>query len=183
MADGAADTGVLYVGLDTVLETDRPASAFLPVQVSPQIATLMDLWLAAARADRGLPDRDALDVLRIAEADPRIVPHLWLLDVERNPRLLRFRLVGDAVLAGGAVAPVGQPIELANEKRGSSGGLWKAVDGQAAHYRAGMPHLAHHGAVRGLEVLCLPIRLGPAPRVDRLINCTVYKWQAGYRGG
>lgn len=182
MPDGAADEIRLYIGLDAALATAQPASALLPAQVSRQIVTLLDLWLAAVRAERGLPHRDALDVLEIASADPRIVPHLWVLNVERNPRLLRFRLVGGAVLAGGAVAPVGHPIELANDKGGSAEGLWKAVDERAAVYRAGVPNLAHDGAVTGLEVVCLPVRSGVENRVDRLINCTVYKWQEGYRG-
>lgn len=177
------DEAVMFWPLADLAAAGRPARAILPDRVSRHFVTLLDLWLAGSRQAQGLPTPGDLDVLIVAERDPRIVPHLWVLDVEYDPPGLRLRLMGGALTDGGAKAKVGDMLTAGQGDRETFDRLWQAGQMPAVHYRAGPPRLEHHSAVSGLEVLCLPLRCGPADRTDRLLNCTVYRWQEGYRGG
>ena len=63
---------------------------------SRRLQALYDLW-HGKRGDSTIPSRDDIDPL--LECDPRLVPHLFLLDVLENPTDFRFRLVGTALVA------------------------------------------------------------------------------------
>jgi hypothetical protein len=60
-----------------------------------QLKQLADYW-QAKKGDRRAPARADIDPIEI----PALMPHLVLLDVEPDPRRIRFRLLGTAVVNG-----------------------------------------------------------------------------------
>lgn len=177
------DDELLFLPVVDLQRTARPAHAILPHRVSRHLIALADLWLDSLRQTGAIPTKADMDVLTIAGRNPLIVPHLWLLDVERDPPLFRMRVMGGALVEGGAKTKVGQTLEAGRDDRETLNRLWRVVNTPALHYRAGTPRLEHVGAVTGLEMLCLPLRRTAESDVDMLLNCTVYRWQEGYRGG
>ncbi|MDP6388892.1 MAG: PAS domain-containing protein [Alphaproteobacteria bacterium] len=61
----------------------------LPDDLSPSCAALAEYW-RSIHPDGGLPGRRHFDPTDI----PRLLPSLWLLDVDRDPLRFRIRLVG-----------------------------------------------------------------------------------------
>lgn len=178
-----SDDHALFLAAAELRQSLRPARAILPDRVSPYLIALTDLWLERLRSADAIPTKADMDVLTIAGRNPQIVPHLWLLEVERDPPLFRMRVMGGALVEGGANTKVGQTLEAGKDDPETVERFWRVVRTPAIHYRAGRPRLEHHGAVSGLEMICLPLRSDPDERIDLLLNCTVYRWQPGYRGG
>jgi len=163
----------------------RPASEFVlePADVpregmSPMIARMIGLWRSQRQGPDLLPPVAAIDVAEIARLDPAIVPHLWLLHVEREPMRFRYRVVGGALREAGAMAAVGEYVDERDD--GSvRRGLDALIRSRRPGYRVGRPCLPHGKRIVALEVLVLPY--GDDGRTsDRLLNCTVYHWQEGY---
>jgi hypothetical protein len=80
-----------------------------------ELRQLYAYWLAK-RGGRRAPSRGDIDPVELA----RLLPHVVLLDVERNPHRFRFRLVGTAVAKGFNIDPTGtyfDEIEHAPEQR------------------------------------------------------------------
>lgn len=177
------DDDLLFLPVAELQQSARPARAILPHKVSRHFITLADLWLDRLRQSGAIPTKADMDVLTIAGRNPLIVPHLWLLDVERDPPLFRMRVMGGALVEGGAKTKIGQTLQAGQDDQETIDRLWRVVETPAVHYRAGSPRLEHIGPVTGLEMMCLPLRRSPESGVDLLLNCTVYRWQEGYRGG
>jgi hypothetical protein len=157
-----------------VLETvDGPRAG-----MSPHVARLLEWWQAMRPGPGLLPPVRAIDVVEIARLDPAIVPHLWLLHVEREPMRFRYRLVGGALREAGAVAAIGEYVDERDD--GSvRRGLEALIRSGRPGYRVGRPYLPHGKRIVSLEALVLPF--GDDGRTgDRLLNCTVYHWQEGY---
>jgi hypothetical protein len=60
----------------------------------PDLIRFYDAW-AALRGDRAMPSRKDLDPLQIG---PEFLPNLMLIDVLREPRRYRYRLIGTHVV-------------------------------------------------------------------------------------
>jgi hypothetical protein len=146
--------------------------------MSPLIGKLLDHWRRTRPGPDLLPPVRAIDVAEIARLDPAIVPHLWLLHVERDPVRFRYRLIGGALRDAGALAVVGEHVDERDDGPVQRG-LEALVRSGRPGYRIGKPHLPHQTRVLALEALVLPY--GDDGRTaDRLLNCTVYHWQEGY---
>jgi hypothetical protein len=74
----------------TVLTIDRAAPAETPQDWHPKIHRLMDYWRSLHPAEGLLPGRQHVDPGAIAN----LLPHLFLVDVERVPLRFKYRLVG-----------------------------------------------------------------------------------------
>ncbi len=73
---------------------DTSIDILLPTSCCDQIRRLVRYW-QRIRPVGGLPSRRDVDPTAI----PDLLPHLWMLDVFRDPWRFRFRLVGTAIVA------------------------------------------------------------------------------------
>lgn len=71
-----------------------PEPAVVPSGYHPDIAALVAYWQRIHPAE-GLPGRQHFDPVDV----PALLPHIWLMDVHRNPWRFRVRLVGTAIVA------------------------------------------------------------------------------------
>jgi hypothetical protein len=65
-----------------------------PEGCSPKITALFEYWQAIHPGGGLLPGRQHFDPLQV----PRLLPHLWLLDVFRDPWRFRVRLLGTSIV-------------------------------------------------------------------------------------
>jgi hypothetical protein len=72
---------------------DAPHASVDDAAWHAQLRRLHRYWLGLCRPDGRLPGRQHLDPLAI----PDLLPQLWMLDVQREPFRLRYRLVGTKV--------------------------------------------------------------------------------------
>jgi hypothetical protein len=68
-----------------------------PATAKPEIVALFDYWRSKAPAEGTLPGRRHIDPLDV----PRLLPHIWLVDVVDEPRRFRVRLLGTALVETG----------------------------------------------------------------------------------
>lgn len=61
----------------------------------PQVRELLYYWMRKCTADGHLPSRQAFDRTELAD----LLPHMWMLDVQRNPWRFRYRMAGCAFAA------------------------------------------------------------------------------------
>jgi hypothetical protein len=124
------------------------------------------------------PGRQHIDPLSIATANARVIPHVWLLDVERDPYRFRFRLVGGALKRAGAVHRVGDYIdELVDPsvKPNLQHRLIDVCERRVPNFRCGPPQLPHDRFVDQVHRLSLPLaRDGRI--VDMILNVSDYVW-------
>ncbi len=57
---------------------------------NPRIRSLHDHWRTLHPAPGRLPSRRHFDPMAV----PKLLPHIWLLDIHRDPLRFRYRLVG-----------------------------------------------------------------------------------------
>src|SRR5262249_61383990 len=73
----------------------------------PDLIRFYDFW-ASLRGDRAMPSRKDLDPLHIP---PEFLPNLMLIDVLREPRRYRYRLVGTPVVTASGEDRTGRVFE------------------------------------------------------------------------
>ena len=80
----------------------------------PKIRRMIAHWESLAPGPGILPGRQHFDPIQV----PDLLPHIWLIDVERGPMLrFRYRLLGTALIVGTIVevlgrAPLGDPLRI-----------------------------------------------------------------------
>lgn len=92
----------------------------------PMLAQMRSLWSSLAGADGRLPSRRDVDPSRIP---PRLLPHVWLLDVQASPRRYRYRLTGTAIVDALQRDTIGQWLDQAHPGAKGSPAMYKALDG------------------------------------------------------
>ncbi|MFN4166495.1 MAG: hypothetical protein ACK4GK_18120 [Ferrovibrio sp.] len=65
----------------------------LPADSHPLIRRAHEYWLNIHPPGGGLPGRTRLDPTAV----PSLLPHVWLVDVQREPLRFRYRLLGTAI--------------------------------------------------------------------------------------
>lgn len=143
-------------------------------------SSYLDFW-NALRGDRDVPLRDDFDVVDLAQTDPRVVPHVWILDVvEENGRIrYRYRLVGGALRDARGMANIGDYLDEYDGDGTVVGRLDWVRNARVAGYRRGAPGIAHARQIREVEVMIAPYADAEG-RIVSLINCSVYHWQRGF---
>jgi hypothetical protein len=125
-----------------------------------------------------LPGRQHFDPVAI----PDVLPGVWMLDVQREPFRLRYRLAGTRI-----VESIGQEItgrwfdEVHPEATGQPGFLDRyrsVVDGGRPSWRRGRPRLWNRRGCDELENIILPFA-GDGTHVDMLFMLTVIYWRDG----
>lgn len=72
-----------------------PDSQAIPDDCHPKIRELYAYWKSIHPKEGGLPGRRHMDPIDI----PKLLPNVWLIDVQHNPYRFRFRLEGTQVVA------------------------------------------------------------------------------------
>jgi hypothetical protein len=80
-----------------------------------KVAELFRYW-NSRRPPHGLPGRQHIDPLDV----PRLMPHIWLLDIERQPLRFRYRLVGTELVRAGGRELTGHYMDEIHGKFGQS---------------------------------------------------------------
>lgn len=136
----------------------------------PVLSRLFAYW-TGKRGDRSYPNRTDIDPIEI----PSLLPHLFLIDVHRDPFDLVFRLAGTALAAsnGGDITGL-RVIELANSAA-------PEIFRQAVRaVRSGRPVLvrgparSRAGAFRSVDHLLLPLATDGG-RVGMLMGAAIYR--------
>ena len=151
--------------------------------MSPKLTTLLQYWRSRHRSDGKLPRRCDIDPMALARLAPKLMPHLWLLDVWRNPYRFRYRLVGGALVEAGAPGRVGEFVDEVGGGSGSSlhTNLVRVCEDRRWNYRNGPPTLPHVTHVEQVERLSLPL-VDDGGQVAMILSASVYRWQEGWGG-
>ena len=138
----------------------------------PGLRLLYDYWLTLADGDDGLPSVQAFDPLYL----PRLLPNVWIVEVEPASRRFRMRLTGENInaiygrsIAGCYFKDVFQPgdaeIIVARYSR--------ALGEPAVFHASGSVYAAGGNLTVG-ERLGLPM-LGREGQTNILLGATVYR--------
>jgi hypothetical protein len=127
------------------------------VPLDPDIEVIYDYWCALA-PDRSLPGRQHIDPAKIPV---HLLPSLWLLDVQREPFRLRYRLVGTAIVEAMRADPTGKFLDEAHPHVKSRAEFFERYERVARtgipSRRRGIAQLWIHADYREIENLILPL--------------------------
>lgn len=135
----------------------------------PEMVRLFEYWRAIAPPGR-LPGRQHFDPLAI----PDLLPRLWLLDVQRDPFRLRYRLCGTTLVESVGLDPTGRWLDEVHDGARDPRYFDRyrlMVDQGVATWRRGQAHFRHDQAWIVLENLILPFASDGAD-VDLLVALT-----------
>lgn len=143
-----------------------------PALQDPGLRVLHDYWLDLAETAGGLPPMQGFDPLHL----PRLLPNVWIIEVEPATRRFRTRLAGESInaiygrsIAGLYFNDVFQPgdaeIIVARYSR--------ALSEPAVFHASGSVYAAGGSLTVG-ERLGLPM-LGREGRTNTLLGATVYR--------
>jgi hypothetical protein len=138
----------------------------------PRLKRLYEYW-KAIHPPRGLPGRQEFD----PSAVPDLLPNLWMLDVQREPFRLRYRLVGTSIVCSAPGGLTGRWLDdLRPEIRDIPGYLDRhraVVETKIPSWRRGPSPFRHDVAFASLENLFLPLARD-GQQVDMILAETVY---------
>lgn len=138
----------------------------------PRAARLYRYWRTIRPAGSALPGRRHFDPVDIAD----LLPGIWLLDVQREPFRLRYRLVGTGIVEAIGHEVTGLWLDQAHPGAVQDPGFVKryrsAVEKGEPSWRKGNPRLWTHRDFDVIENLLLPFAKD-ARTVDMLCCYTV----------
>lgn len=138
----------------------------------PDIQAIFRHWRKMAPAGR-LPGRQHLFPTEIV----KLLPGVWLLDVQRDPFRLRYRLVGTRVVNGIGRDVTGLWLDDAHPDMASTAGYLdryrQVVDTSIPSWRRGRPRLSIRLDFEVIENVVLPLA-GDGENVDMLLALTVF---------
>lgn len=127
-----------------------------PLAAAAPIVAIYDYWRSKMPAAGLLPGRRHIDPIDI----PRLLPHIWLVDVVDDPRRFRVRLLGTALVATGTPLRVGDFIvdRLLPEQRAASLAEFESVvRSREPLWYSGPVNLQHETYVHEVERIFLPL--------------------------
>ena len=143
-----------------------------PELQDPGLRSLYDSWLTLAHGDNGLPSVQRFDPLHL----PRLLPNVWIIEVEPATRRFRMRLTGENInaiyvrsIAGLYFQEVFQPgdVEIIVARYS------RALSEPAIFHASGSVYAAGGNLTVG-ERLGLPM-LGREGQTNTLLGATVYR--------
>jgi hypothetical protein len=138
-----------------------------PATAKPEIVALYDYWRSKAPAEGMLPGRRHIDPLDI----PKLLPHIWLVDVVDEPRRFRVRLLGTALVETGTPLRVGDFITdrlLPEQRTASLAEFETVVQSREPLWYRGPLKLRHGTYVHEVERIFLPLA-ADGQHVDMLL--------------
>jgi len=151
-----------------------PVSDPLPAKCDTRVRQLFDYWRSLARAPDVLPSRAGFDPAQV----PKLLPYVWMLDVQRAPLRFRYRLIGTAHTTATGRDYTGQWMDEAHAaQRVQESPLYPelravAEEGRPA-FRSGPPTIHLDRDYIRLETLLLPLA-SDGKTVDVVLGITVY---------
>jgi len=148
---------------------------FLPAQCDPRLRAVADYWSRLPPTAPGVPSRRDFDPL---DLPPRLLRHIWMVDVEVDPPRFRFRLCGSHLVEALGFDPTGRDytdVFPDFAKSDTFAALSRVRDLGEPSWRAGDPKLvspAHE--IRLLERVFLPLTRD-GQRVDIVLAASIYK--------
>lgn len=138
----------------------------------PRLIKLYDYWRSIRPLGASLPGRQHFDPVAV----PGLLPGIWLLDVQREPFRLRYRLAGTGIVAAVRQEVTGMWLDEAHPGAMENLDFVKryraVVERGAPDRRKGKPRLWIHHDYSTTETLLLPLARD-GHRVDMLCACTV----------
>ena len=139
----------------------------------PRLSALWQCW-------QRLPHRDGIVPSR-ADFDPLMVPHslssLWLLDVEREPFRLRYRLAGTNIVRALGGEPTGRYVDEVRPTTWRSPGVYdrllQAVEDGVPSFAATAPRMNIEAPWTIVESLVLPFASDHV-HVDLVMGASVF---------
>jgi len=153
------------------------AAADFAIATQPELAdvglrSLYEYWQRLAANAAGLPALPSFDPLQL----PRLLPNVWIVEVEPATHRFRMRLTGESInaiygrnIAGLYFREVSAPADFDRIVRRYSTAL-----GEPAIYHAGESVYAAGGLLSVGERLGLPM-VGRSGRTDTLFGATTYR--------
>lgn len=121
----------------------------------------------------GLPGRQHID----PQALRKFLPYIWLIDIEREPFRLRYRLIGTAVVHVLGKDMTGQWFDEAHPEPASRTSYLARAQGVMSDgvpdWRRGRPNLWQHETHHIVQNLILPLA-ADGTTVDMLFNASVF---------
>ena len=144
----------------------------------PKIARALAYWRAIHPAPGVLPGRQHVDPMAI----PEVLPGVWLLDVQRAPFRLRYRLAGTRIVESLGREITGEWFDEVHPEMAQDPGYLDryvgVVESRAPSWRRGKPRLWSRRGCSELENVVLPLAADGA-QVDMLMIVTVIYWLNG----
>ena len=142
------------------------------VDAHPKVARLFAHWKSRHRPE-GMPGRAQLDPLELGD----LLPGLWLVEVQRQPFRLRYRLVGARVVEAMGRDVTGLWFDEAHTTAASQPNYMErsktVVETGVPSWRRGPPRLWRHDVYSQIENLILPLA-DDGRTIDLLIVLTVF---------
>ena len=152
--------------------TTRRLSDEIESKLGTTLRQAYDYWLSCWPAPTRLPGRQHLDPTEV----PKLLPNLWLLDVEGPPRRYRYRLIGTAVVTAMRGDCTGRTLDELLEGEALTETLRvmdRIVETGRPDWRSGLPLIHADRRFNLLERLLLPLA-GDGETVDMLLGCSQY---------
>jgi hypothetical protein len=139
----------------------------------PRLSALWQCWQSLPRRDGVVPSRADFDPLMV----PQSLASLWLLDVERTPFRVRYRLVGTNVVRALGGEPTGRYLDEIRPDTWHAPGvcdrLLQAVEERVASYGLMTPRMNIEAPWTKIESLVLPFA-SDHHSVDLLMGGSVF---------
>ena len=148
------------------------ADIILAQDLHPRVRAIVAHWAAMGQEDR-LPGRCDLD----PRAIPRLLPNVWLVDVERSPALrFRYRLAGTRITRAFSEDPTGRYLDEVHQDFGSNGValyLQEVVETGQASWRTGKPAFWELNDFAHIERVYLPLA-ADGRTVDMILAFSIF---------
>jgi hypothetical protein len=189
--EGDGNAPLTEAGIEHALDTEHLMSLIVPISRGdssdamppefvfwhPKLQRMYRYW-RQIHPTKGLPGRQHFDPLDVAD----LLPGVWLLDVQRAPFRLRYRLAGTRIIAaighevtGGWVDEV-HP-QLVNDDT-YFGRYRSVVETGTPSHRRGTSRTGLQEDFRDLENLALPLA-ADGETVDMMVVLTVFHYPQG----
>ncbi|MET4698885.1 hypothetical protein ABIE65_001907 [Constrictibacter sp. MBR-5] len=144
----------------------------LAQDLHPRVRAIVAHWATMGQQDR-LPGRQHLDPRTI----PRLLPNVWLVDVERSRALrFRYRLAGTRITRAFSEDPTGRHLDEVHQDFGSNGVaryLEEVVETGLASWRSGKPAFWELHDFTHIERVYLPLA-ADGETVDMILAFSIF---------
>ncbi len=145
----------------------------------PKLQRMYQYWQALRPAPDLLPGRQHLDPLQI----PDLLPGIWLLDIQREPFRLRYRLAGTRIVEAIGREVTGLWLDEAHPHLAAHPDYYdryQSVMGSGVpNRRRGQARMWQHEDYREIENVIFPFAAN-GKTVDMLLVLTVVYWSDGH---
>lgn len=142
------------------------------VERHPRIKRIHDYWRNLTFGDV-LPGRQHLDPCELAD----LLPHIWILDVARDPMRFRYRLIGTTITELAGADNTGKWLDEVHPECRPGHPTFEAyrsvAETRKIDWRRGRPFFNHSKRYPELERILLPLATD-GKNVDMILGLTVF---------